>query len=177
VKSLPEWLQEHLKWTAVERGLELLTSLPKLEEAVTRLPNTSVGSIAMQRYDYQRQEWKRTKGTSRQGVYCRKDQPFGVWYLVLGERMVEARKSEEKSVVFWWQKLRENRVNLTYSKKKEVLSISSARYPLPLMLDRALRSASGLSPNFSGGHWTYSAIDISRAQEVSDILGIKMERL
>lgn len=176
VKCIPTWLETHLSWRAPERGLDLLASLPSLDQAVRSFPKATATSVTMQHYDFKRREWRTCRDMTHAGLYCKKDQAFGVWFLVQEDFVVEARRREQKSILFWWQKTRRRNFRLAYSQAAAELTLSSGPYPLPLLLDRALRSASGLCPLYDSGHWIYSQIDLPRAQRVSDILEARLER-
>jgi hypothetical protein len=115
--------------------------------------------------------------TSRVGVYRTAREMPRQWYARLtAGRLVELRTVEQR-LAAQWRLLR--RARARYHRATRELDVPAAGVLLPLVLDRALRLASGRAPRFSphGPCYIYPGIDLPRARDAARVLGLPLERL
>ena len=92
-----------------------------------------------------------------------------------GDRL-KLMKLEERRLGLWWELARTQSVVLTYDRVAEVLRIPRA-VPLPIMIDRGLRLASGLCPKCTanGKLLEFDRIGNCRAYHAARILEVPLE--
>jgi hypothetical protein len=182
-----------------ERGNAILEALPSLAKAIQslgarQLPTTkerweffqvtplSGGGISC--------DWVPLSGSHalHPGVYRAREKYPTVWVYVsstlkgrIQSRLLDSRNPDHRWVAQWLELARSHWLHLRYDVEARTLGIPDVRVPVPLpvLVDRALRLASGTCPNLvthgSPRYLTFANIDRHRARQASRVLGLRLE--
>jgi hypothetical protein len=97
----------------------------------------------------------------------------------LQARALDERNPEHRLVVCWFELGHNGQFSLKHNTTAKTLAIPAVPVPLPVLMDRALRLASGTSPDRIGEeqdtYLVYKHITLSRARQVGRILGLQVE--
>jgi hypothetical protein len=161
-----------------EKGLDLLAALPDLDVVVKCLTRSQPPAGGNWDRLTSSGDWKATPGlVIPDGLYRNPEHTYADYLLKIGSKFLRARSREEKSLVWWWQQLRQRHFKPYYDRKLRFLLLPhlvGAR--LPLMIERGLCSCSGLLPSpGQKRHWAYSGVDQSRAQQFARIFQCELE--
>lgn len=182
-----------------ERGTELLAGLPNLEQAVGELARRrgvplpqGVPLIRCERFEPAqgagRAGWQKASRKAKPGLYRPAERRGQMWLAILPRPGRAGREGllsrldlhtfEERGLFLWHELCRARAVHLFY-RPHELWVRHIPRLPLPLLIDRGLRLASGLRPvgiEYRGIPCRcYPSIDRRRARQVARILGLRPE--
>ncbi len=182
-----------------ERGTELLVGLPTLEQGVRELVRrrgVRLGQdeplIGWERFEPPRGRgrtcWQKASREPEPGLYRPAERRGQMWLTILPRpgragrngllSRLELRTFEERGLFLWHELCRVRAARLFY-RPDELWVHDISRLPLPLLVDRGLRLASGLHPGaveYRGMPFRrYSCVDWRRARQVSRILGRRLE--
>jgi hypothetical protein len=157
-----------------DRGLELMKSLPAYHQLLDQL-NTSeeLPASVWQHACWDQQQgcllWRDMESAASQGIHRAKI-AYRWRYVFRQENgsLKELITSAERAAGLWLC-LRSGSDSLCYDSAAQSLQIDPGLFP-PVLLDRALRMCSGLSPERTHGELRYSKVDLDRAQECARIL-------
>lgn len=181
-----------------ERGDVLLASLPTLVEAMQRLRGGSL-SVSREGWQFFRVRPSQHRGFAWQWIDVQANQLLhpGVYkavegwpptWLYVSHRpdsselracVLDERNPEHRFVACWCELARLGRLSLRYDAATRILAIPDVRVPLPVLVDRALRLASGTSPDTVTydrcPYLAYKNIGLPRARQVGRVLGLRVE--
>jgi hypothetical protein len=181
-----------------ERGEALLASLPDLENAVSHFPTWEVPDLRehwevfrVQRYPGPRivGVWVRMPSGQPMvpGVYRTVRRQPPVWvHVSRGQdnarwhaRLLDDRSSEQSLVARWCELARSGQISLTYDAAARTLAVPDVNVPLPVLVDRALRLASGLCPDITSDrpqrYRVFTNITPTRARQAGRVLRLRVE--
>jgi hypothetical protein len=183
-----------------ERGEGMLASLPSLAEAIQHLKKGTLPNPGERWKFFQvRQparhhsiaEWvdmpRNQPLRSGPGLYRTTGVPLARWVHVfqpdgsgLQARALDERNPEHGLIVCWFELGHNGQFSLKHNTTAKTLAIPAVRrVPLPVLVDRALRLASGTSPDRieeeQDTYLVYKHITLSRARQVGRILGLQVE--
>jgi hypothetical protein len=167
-----------------EPGERLLAALPGLEQGLLGGPpyQPAGGRCRWQRLAPQ---WARGRvwadveeaETDRDGLYREVGPTRPRWFLVRSEEKVVLGTSERRSIGWWAQVVRDRSPRLVYHVERRELRLPAVGLPPPVLVDRALRLASGRVPVWdrTSRARCYQRVGRRRAEQVARILGLKLE--
>ena len=181
-----------------ERGEVMLASLPSLAEAVLYfkdwvLPDPREGleffQVRRSRHHGIVGRWVDMPRNQalRPGVYRTASGYPARWVHIshksdcagLQARVLDERNPEHGLVACWFELAGSGQLSLKYDTTAKTLAIPATRVPLPILVDRALRLASGTSPDRigheHGPYLVYKHIASSRAHQAGRVLGLSVE--
>ena len=181
-----------------ERGEALLASLPNLGNAVQHFrtwdlpdPREHWEVFRVQRYPGPRilGVWVSMPGGQPivPGVYRTVRRQPPVWVHVsrdpdasrLQARLLDDRSPEQSLVARWVELARSGQISLTYDAAASTLAVPDVNVPIPVLVDRALRLASGLCPDVNADlpqrYRVFTNITPKRARQAGQVLGLRVE--
>jgi hypothetical protein len=164
-----------------ERGTELLACLPCLEEALV-YQGRYVTADTMQSWQQcvftpsgrRLWQWHDQPG-HEDGLYRERGPGRCRWFHLHGGQAALLETPEKRLLGWWLERARAGGCAPRYDAVERTLDVPRG-LPLPVLLDRGLRLASGLSPTLAqvgagGRFWRYGRIDAERARQALRILG------
>ena len=181
-----------------ERGEALLASLPNLGNAVPHFRTWDVPDPRehWEVFQVQRSPGPRVLGgwvsmpggqPMVPGVYRTVRRQPPVWVHVsrdpddsrLQARLLDDRSPEQSLVARWVELARSGQISLKYDAAARTLAVPDVNVPLPVLVDRALRLASGLCPDVNADlaqrYRVYTNIMPNRARQAGRVLGLRVE--
>jgi hypothetical protein len=180
-----------------ERGDVLLAALPRLADAVQHLRDWQLPTVG--------ERWKFFQVTSRPGggvswdwvslsdshalhpgVYQTVEKYPTVWVYVssapksgMQARLLDPRNPDHRWIAQWLELARSHRLHLRYDTASRILAIPDVSVSLPVLMDRALRLASGTCPSLvthdSQRYLAFANIGRHRARQAARVLGLRLE--
>ena len=97
----------------------------------------------------------------------------------LQARLLDDRSPEQSLVARWVELARSGQISLKYDAGARTLAVPDVNVPLPVLVDRALRLASGLCPDVNSDlpqrYRVYTNITPNRARQAGRVLGLRVE--
>ena len=121
------------------------------------------------------------------GVYRTTRRQPPVWVYVfqdqndsrLQARLLDNRTQEQSLVARWAELARHRQLSLKYNAAARTLVVPDVNVSLPVLIDRALRLASGLCPDVNADlpqrYRVYTNITPKRARQAGRVLGLRVE--
>jgi len=183
-----------------ERGDILLAALPGLTEAVRRLRDWQLPATGA-RWEFFQVTSSPSGGVSGRwvllsgshsllpGVYRTMKQYPATWVHVSvasdGQsrlaRLLDPQNPDHRQVALWLELARKCRLCLRYEATTRTLMVPDLRVPLPVLVDRALRLASGTCPTVvthdSQWYLIFANIGRRRACQAARVLGLPLETI
>jgi hypothetical protein len=168
------------------RGLALLACLPPLEAAlqhqrayqsgrhVTHCEQCVFTPEGRTLFHWRKQA---ENASLSNGLYRERGQGHVGWFHLQEDLAARLETSEQRLLAWWLERSRSRACRLLYHPAKMILSVPVGGLPLPVLLDRPLRLASGRCPRQEDTHrwWRYRDIDGERARQFARVLGVVLE--
>ena len=185
--------QEFKDELRLERGEELLASLPSLSEAVQHFRQCTLpkSGECWQFFQIRGTSWEWVSRVITQnleeGVYRTGDVHPTAWLYISRKsggsqtqaRLLDERNGEQSLIARWLELARTGKLGLMHDALRRELAIPYVGLPLPILLDRALRLASGrcpeIMPQDRQRFLVFSNIPHKRARHVGRVLGMRVE--
>jgi hypothetical protein len=182
-----------------ERGDVLLASLPSLADAVQHLHAWQLPTAGEHWEFFQvtslpgggiSWDWVPLSGSHSlyPGVYRTVEKYPTVWVYVssalknsMHARLLDLHNSDHRWIAQWLELARSHRLHLRYDTVSRTLEIPDVRVPLPVLVDRALRLASGMCPSLvthdPQRFLAFANIGCYRAHQAARVLGLRLEAI
>jgi hypothetical protein len=181
-----------------ERGDVLLAALPRLADAVQHLHDWQLPTAGVRWEFFQVTPFLRGSVPWREvslpdshslppGVYRTVGRYPIMWVHVSSvpdgngrqARLLDTQNPDHSRIAQWLELSRSHRLYLRYNAATRTLEIPDVRVPLPVLVDRALRLASGTCPSIvthdSQPYLAFANIGRHRARQAARVLGLPLE--